>query len=204
MHSHRGVLVWGVAILVAAILLAGCADRGTGSQPPASTRTLPPTPARIPTTGTPQDTPPPLPTLPDPTVSPVAGTLSQQGSFLQVTGPVLGFKGTGGTYLDLITFDLVKLPRVDPVDMEQVQVTLTRYSETTGLRFEITGRRNADSDSIVEDGETFVIAVPVKPDFWIYRNDWFELRMLAPGSAPILVQSQVPAVLEEWTILAEP
>ncbi|MDD1660402.1 MAG: hypothetical protein LUQ62_04260, partial [Methanomicrobiales archaeon] len=72
------------------------------------------------------------------------------------------------------------------------------------LRFEITGRRNGNSDSILADGETFAITVPVKPDFWIYRNDRFELRVLAPGSAPILVQSQVPADLEERTVLAEP
>jgi hypothetical protein len=127
-----------------------------------------------------------------------------QGTFLQVKGPVLGFRGTGGSYIELITFDLVKLPRGDPVDLENVQVTLTRYSETTGLRFEITGRKNADSDNILEEGETFAIAVPVMPNFWIYRNDPFEIRVLTPGSSPLVVQSQAPAVLEERTVLAEP
>jgi hypothetical protein len=142
--------------------------------------------------------------LPEPTVAPEPGTISQQGAFLQVAGPVLGIKGTGGNYIERITFDLVKLPRVDPVDMETIQVTLTRYSLITTLRFDIIGRKNADRDSILEDGETFAIAVPVKPDFWIYRNERFELRVLIPGSAPVLIQSQVPAVLDEQTVLAEP
>ena len=204
MPSHRAILLPGIAILLCALVVAGCADRGAGSQPPASTRTLPPTPVRITTTGTPRGTPSPLTPLPEPTVAPEPGAISQQGAVLQVTGPVLGIKGTGGNHIELITFDLVKLPRVDPVDMEKVQVTLTRYSLITTLRFDIIGRKNADRDSILEDGETFAIAVPLKPDFWIYRNERFELRVLTPGSAPVLIQSQVPAVLEEQTVLAEP
>jgi hypothetical protein len=204
MPSQRAILLTGIAILVAALLLAGCSDRGAGSQPPASNRTLPPTPVS-PTTVRTISVPTTRPgaTLPEPTGAPEPGTIIQQGTFLRVAGPVIGIKGTGGTYIDRITFELVKVPRMDPVDMENVQVTLTRYSEITGLRFEITGRKNADSDSILEDGETFAIAVPVMPNFWIYRNDPFELRVLTPGSPPIVVLSRAPAVLEERNVLAE-
>jgi archaellin len=150
--------------------------------------------------------PSPAITVPETTVPLVTGpgTVHQAGSSLLVEGPFYGMKAAGGNYIDLLTFDLVKAPWADPVDMENVQVTLTRYSQITGLRFEVAEQRDANGDNILADGETFVITVPVKPDFWIYRNDRFELRVLAPGSPPILVQSQVPAVLEERTVLAEP
>ena len=207
MSSHLRVLLWVAAILTAGIFFSGCADKGAGSQPPVTTLTLPPTPVRPTPVRTTEATPPPsATTLPVTTTAPVAGpgTIAQQGSILQIAGPVSGMKGTGGNYIDLITFDLVKIPRVDPVNMENVQVTLTRYSRTTGLRYEITGRENANSDSILEEGETFSLAVFVKPDYYIYLNDRFELRVLPPGSAAILVQSQVPASLEQQNILVEP
>ena len=195
------------AILVAGIFFSGCADKGAGSQPPVSTLTLPPTPVMPAVTRTtpvtaslPAATP--AETTAEPTSGP--GTVTQPGSLLQIAGPVYGTRGTGGNYIDQITFDLVKIPRVDPVDMENVQVTLKRYSQTTGLRYEITGRENANSDSILEDGETFSLAVFVKPDYYIYLNDRFELRVLPPGSAAILVQSHVPASLEQQNLLAEP
>jgi archaellin len=161
---------------------------------PAVTRTTPVT-ASLPAAT-------PAETTAEPTSGP--GTVTQPGSLLQIAGPVYGTRGTGGNYIDLITFDLVKIPRVDPVDMENVQVTLKRYFQTTGLRFEITGRTNANGDSILEEGETFAISVYVKPDFSLYPNDRFELRVLAPASSAILVQSQVPASLEQQNLLAEP
>ncbi|MDD1634288.1 MAG: hypothetical protein LUQ58_01645 [Methanomicrobiales archaeon] len=194
----RRVMILGAAILVCGLLFAGCTDRG--SQPPPSLRTLAPTPV---TTTTIRTLPTISPTVPEPTALPEAGSLTQDGAFLRVSGPVIGFRGTGGSYLDLITFDLMKVPSADPVDMENVQVTLTRYGETTGLRYEIREMKNGNRDTILETGETFSIAVPVRPGYWIYRNDPFELRVLVPGSPLIQVQSRGPVVMEEQNLLAE-
>ena len=194
----RRVMILGAAILVCGLLFAGCTDRE--SQPPPSLRTLAPTP--VTTTIIRTITVPP--TTPVPTIPSEAGSITQDGAFLRVTGPVLGFRGTGGSYLDLITFDLMKVPSADPVDMENIQVTLTRYGETTGLRYEIREMKNGNRDSILETGETFSIAVPVRPGYWIYRNDPFELRVLVPGSPLIQVNSRGPAVIEEHNLLAEP
>ncbi|MDD1653062.1 MAG: hypothetical protein LUQ64_00810 [Methanomicrobiales archaeon] len=191
-------------ILLSAILVAGCGDQA-GSQPPASLRTLPSTPVTTTTLrNLPTFTATTRATLPAVTPLSFTGSIGQEGSCLQITSPVIGYRGTGGSYLDRFTFDLEKVPDADPVDMETVQVTLTRYSEITGLRFEITGRSHANSDSVLEDGEIFAIVVPVMPNYWLYRNEQFELRVLTPGSAPIVVQSRVPAVVEEEQILAEP
>jgi len=194
----RRVMILGAAILVCGLLFAGCTDRE--SQPPPSLRTLAPTP--VTTTIIRTITVPP--TTPVPTIPSEAGSITQDGAFLRVTGPVLGFRGTGGSYLDLITFDLMKVPSADPVEMENIQVTLTRYGETTGLRYEIREMKNGNRDSILETGETFSIAVPVRPGYWIYRNDPFELRVLVPGSPLIQVQSHGPAIMEERNLLAEP
>jgi archaellin len=190
------------AILGFALLLAGCTDHGTGSQPPASSRTLAPTPVK-PTTVRTLAVPTAAATSPESTATPRPGTVGQGGSPLQVTGPVLGFRGTGGSYLDLITFRVVKGPSADPVDMEHVQITLTRHDETTGLRYEIREQKNGDQDGILENGEMFTIAVPVMPSYWIYRNEPFELRVLVPGSASIQIRSRGPDVMEEQNLLAE-
>jgi hypothetical protein len=202
MTRLRHAMIPGAVLLVCALLLAGCSDHGAGSQPPASTRTLAPTPVKP--TAVRTTVAPPTVTPPEPTASPRPGTISQGGSSLQVTGPVLGFRGTGGSYLDLITLDLAKSPSVDPVDMDHLQVTLTLHDETTALRYEIRAQRNGDRDTLLENGETFSLAVPVMPNYWIYRNEPFELRILVPGSGPVLIRSRGPAVVEEQNLLAEP
>jgi hypothetical protein len=205
MVSRYRVLILVAAVLSAGVLVAGCMGDSGSSHPPVSTPTGLPTPVKPTVTRTVAVTTLPATTIPPPaTTGPAvpAGTIIQAGSALRILGPVYGMKAKAGTFLDLITFDLEKDPRADPVDMETVQITLTRYARTTALNYAISDQKNADGDGILENGETFGITVYVKPDFSLYPGDQFELRVLVPGSAPILLQSRVPSSLEERNLLA--
>ncbi|HUK92737.1 MAG TPA: hypothetical protein VLU98_01735, partial [Methanomicrobiales archaeon] len=108
-----------VVLVTCSILAAGCTGQNQGSQPPASTMTIPTTrpvtPVEVTTLrGQPATI---VSTIPSIVVTPqyTPGTVLQAGSAILVQGDVIGYKSASGNFIDEIRFSVVKAPRADPV-----------------------------------------------------------------------------------------
>ncbi|MDD1671249.1 MAG: hypothetical protein LUQ67_08090 [Methanomicrobiales archaeon] len=189
--------------LILLSLAPGCTGQG-GSQPPASTLTIPPT--RV--TAPPLTTPPPSPagtTMPTtiPEVTPVwtPGTVLQENSAFLIMGNVLGFRSQNGAYIDEIRFSVVKAPRAEPVTFEDQSTQIvftkggTRYSNIYRI---IDGDRNGNG--LLEEGEAFLISVPLPPQVPerdIYPNQQFTMAIQNPPNAPVIVTATAPRSLTD-------
>ena len=158
------------ALVVCSILASGCTGQKGESQPPASTRTIattrPATP--IPITSipiSPGTTPNPSITGVTPAWTP--GTVAQAGAAILIRGDVVGLKSTRGNFIDGIRFTVVKAPRVNPVTFEipDTQIIFTKFGVQFGTNYQIIGRQNDNGDSVLEEGESFDISVPIQPPY---------------------------------------
>jgi len=197
-------------LVVCLILVAGCTGQKGESQPPASTLTIPTRPATpVPVTSAPVRTA--TTTIPvTPVVTPAwtMGSIVQTGASILI-GDVVGLKNANGNFIDELRFTAVKAPRAEPVTFEipNTQIIFTKGGQEFGVNYIIlSGDR--DKNQILEDGETFVVSIPLppqSPQYDIYAGQKFTMAIENPPQPDIIVTTQAPPVLtDEPMVLATP
>ncbi|HXW98525.1 MAG TPA: hypothetical protein VEI51_02245 [Methanomicrobiales archaeon] len=208
MVRHRFASALLVVLVISLILACGCSSPGpAGSQPPAATMTIQ---TRRPTIAEPETTQPavtattilPVTTVVTPVWTPVA--VSQAGSAIQIDGDIVGLKSATANAIDEIQFSVVKSPRADPVSFQipdtQIVFTKNGGQYTVGYRI-ISGDLN--KDSILDQGEIFMIDVPLAPQYMIYPNEAFTMAIQSPPSTPVTVTTPgLPAFTGDQIVIA--
>ena len=197
------------ALVVLAILAAGCTGQNEGSQPPASTMTIPTTRPTIPVTGTTQPVVPGtiVTTIPSVVVTPqyTPGAILQAGSAILVQGDVIGFKSATGNFIDEIRFSVVKAPRAEPVtfDVPNTQIIFTKGGQQYGVNYLILSG-DLNGNGILDDGETFLVSIPFTSDasqYAIYAGQMFTMTIQNPPQPRVTVTTQAPPVLTDAQIV---
>lgn len=195
------------ALVVCSILASGCTAQNGGSQPPAFTMTIA---TRRPTIPVPE-TPMPVqtgttakPATPGVTSVWTPGIVYQTGAAILIKGNVIGLKSARGPFIDAIQFTVVKAPQAEPVNFEiqNTQIIFTKFGQQFGTNYQIILRENANEDKILEEGESFVISVPIQPPFEIYAGQKFSMAIKNPPQPQITVTTEAPPVLKDSMVLA--
>ena len=190
------------SLMICSILSSGCTGQTGETQPPASTLTIPTTrPATpVPVTSTPfqpETTTNPLTPVVTPEWTP--GTVAQDGAAVLITGDVVGLKSASAGFIDVIQFRVVKAPRAEPVTFEipNTQIIFTKGGVQFGVNYQITGRQNDNGDLILDDGESFVISIPIQPPYEIYPGQKFTMAIKNPPQPQVTVTTEAPPVLTD-------
>jgi len=188
-----------LAFMVCSILACGCSGQKGQTQPPASILTIPTRSPATPAPGTPipvQTVTTASPVTPGVTLVWAPGSVAQTGTAILITGDVLGLRSARGNYIDAIQFTVVKAPQAYPVTFEipNTQIIFTEYGEQFGTNYQIlSGDENGNQ--ILEEGETFLVQVPIPPPHEIYSGQMFTMAIQNPPQPPVVVSAGAPPVL---------
>jgi hypothetical protein len=194
-------------LVLGAVLASGCTGGDGGSQPPASTRTLPTTRPATPvsTTTAPVQTMTTAPVYTPVTTQVVTpawtpGTVSQAGSSILIQGDVMGYRSARGNFIDEIRFSVVLAPRAEPVTFEipNTQIIFTKQGTPQfGVNYlPISGDLNGDGK--LDTGETIRVSIPLSSEsaqYAIYPGQKFTMAIKNPPQPQVLVTTEAPPVL---------
>jgi hypothetical protein len=187
------------------ILSCGCTGQQGETQPPASTLTLPTTRPATPTPVTPTPvqtvtTVPAATTIVTPGYTP--GTITQAGSAILIKGDVVGYRAAAGNYIDEIRFNIVKDPRAEPVTFEipNTQIIFTKGGVHFGVNYLILSG-DMNGNTILEDGETFLVSIPLAAPNLIYAGQTFTIAIQNPPQQQVIVTTQAPSVLSDQPMI---
>jgi len=99
-----------------------------------------------------------------------------------------GYRG-GGDYITSLSYDLTLVPGAKPVNMTAVTVTLTVGNETLNPYWEITDKKYANTDDILESDETFSIAMRTPK---LESGDTFTLTIVPDRGQNFTVTQTMP------------
>ena len=199
-----------VVLVTCSILAAGCTGQNQGSQPPASTMTIPTTRPVTPVevTTLPGQPATIVTTIPSIVVTPqyTPGTVLQAGSAILIQGDVIGYKSAVGNFIDEIRFNVVKAPRADPVtfDVPNTQIIFTKGGQQYGVNYLILSG-DLNGNRILEDGETFQVSIPFTSEasqYAIYAGQMFTMTIQNPPQPRVTIVTGAPSVLQDSNILA--
>jgi len=208
MVNHRYATALLAVLVMSLVLACGCSSPGpAGSQPPAATMTIQ---TRRPTVAVPET---PLPAATETTIPPVTMvvtpawtpvTVSQAGSSIQVDGDIVGLKSATGNAIDDIQFSVVKSPRSDPVSFQipDTQIIFTKNGMQYGVGYRIISG-DLNKDNILDQGEIFMVDVPLAPQYVIFPNEAFTMAIQNPPSTPVTVTvASMPAITGDQIVIA--
>jgi hypothetical protein len=109
---------------------------------------------------------------------------------------MMGLRSAGGAFIDEIRFQAVKAPRAETVTFEvpNTQIVFSKSGVEFAVNyFPLSG--DVNGDRILDEGEIFLVSIPLQPPNVIYRNQAFTMAIKTPPYQPVLVSAAAPPVL---------